>query len=148
MKSYADTSFLASLYLAGDAHHGRAVAAIARSRPRLPVSPFGLLELRNVFARQQKAGVLDRGAAEKCRGFIKKDMRDGLLEPMPLRAYAWIERAIRLTDDVTSRTGTRTLDILHLSLAQMHGAAAFYSFDKNQRLAAATAGFIVLPALI
>ncbi|OAM91557.1 type II toxin-antitoxin system VapC family toxin [Termitidicoccus mucosus] len=148
MKIYADTSFLASLYNDKDTRHGEAVtiAQAWTKPPRLPLTPFGMLELRNVLSRLQHKGQLRPGDARMCEQFVKEDLRDGILEPRPLRAYEWMEAAMDVTARVTPLTGTRTLDAMHIALAKLNGAKTFLSFDANQRKAAQASGFALLPA--
>ena len=150
MKIYADTSFLASLYIATDARHGDALAIYQTwtQPPRLPLTPFGILELRNVFSRLQYKGAMHMGDARLCEQHIKLDLKDGILEACPLHAYQWIHTAHDLVDKITPLTGTRTLDVLHLAIARLNGAKTLLSFDKNQRLAAKAAGFALMPSVI
>lgn len=148
MKLYADTSFLASLYLPDDKWHGDA-AAIAQTwpePPHLPLTPFGMLELRNVLARLQYKGRMHMGDARAFEQLVKEDLQTGILELCPLRAYEWMETAMALVDKVTPLTGTRTLDVMHIAIAKLIGARTFLSFDANQRKAAKAAGLALLPA--
>lgn len=150
MKIYADTSFLASFYIATDALHGDALAIYQTwtKPPRLPLTPFGMLELRNVFSRLQHKGKMHMGDARQCEQYIKQDINDGVLDARPLLAYEWMEAAMDIAEKVTPITGTRTLDVLHLAHARLNGAKTILSFDKNQRLAARAAGLAVIPATI
>lgn len=147
MRIYADTSFLASLYLVGDAHHGRAVAALQgwRGAPQLPLTPFGAVELENTFARLHHAGRLRAAEVRALMATVKADVGTGLLRSAPLRAYEWLEQSRDLARRITPQTGTRTLDCLHLALARMERATSFATYDANQRRAATAAGFVVLP---
>ena len=150
MKIYADTSFLASLYLVTDARHGDAIAISQAwtKPPLLPLTPFGMLELRNVFSRLQYKGEMHMGDARLCEQHIKLDLKDSILESVPLHTYEWLHTAHELVDKITPLTGTRTLDVLHLAIARLNGAKTILSFDKNQRLAANAAGFALLPVAL
>ena len=148
MRHYADTSFIASLYLPGDGCYARA-CAIAETLPEddsLPLTPFGMLELCNVFARLEWKGLLRRAESEALLREVKNDIATGFFSAEPLLAYAWMQAGIEVVRSVTPRTGTRTLDALHLAQARLHGATAFISFDANQRRAAAEAGFELVPS--
>ena len=147
MRIYADTSFLASLYLVGDVHHGRAVASLQtwRTAPELPLTPFGVVELENTFARLQHAGQLHAAEVRALMAAVKTDVGTGLLRSAPLRAYEWLQQGRDFTRLITPQTGTRTLDCLHLALARIDRATTFATFDNNQRRAALAAGFAVLP---
>jgi predicted nucleic acid-binding protein len=148
VKYYADTSFIASLYLANDRRFSEA-CKIATELPGdagLPLSPFGVLELRNVFARLEWKGVLHRADSEALLRELKRDVESGLFSATPLHAYIWMEAAMEAVATITPQTGTRTLDALHVALACLHGAKAFISFDANQRRAALAAGLNLVPA--
>jgi predicted nucleic acid-binding protein len=147
MKAYADTSFLGSLYIASDAKNAEALAIAQtwRAPPLLPFTPFSLFEFRNMLARLRHKGVLRPVAALQIEGFLKRDLTNGTLEAKPLHAYQWIEAALDISDTITPLTGTRTLDAAHIAFARLFNATSFISFDKNQRRAAASAGFALIP---
>jgi predicted nucleic acid-binding protein len=147
---YADTSFLASFNLPFDVRHGEAVAVVAAlpSRPALPLTPFGLLELRNALARLEWRGILHAAESEAIMSLVRADIVTGLYAATPLRSYAWMEAGMEAVRILTPRTGTRTLDALHVGMARLHGAKTFLSFDGNQRRAARAAGLKLLPATV
>ena len=150
MKAYADTSFLASLYITGDAHYAAAARIMQgwQAAPRLPLTPFGMLELLNVFSRLQFKGKMHAAETLVCEALVRQDLETGVLESMPLRAYEWMQVARDIVKNITPITGTRTLDAIHLAIARLNGAKTVLSFDKNQRLAAKAAGFSLLPVSI
>ena len=146
MTEYADTSFLLSLYLP-DANHA-AAAAHARTwthPPRLPLTPFGVFELNNALHRLLHKGRLQPADLPAVTQMIRSDVADGVLEDCTFEAWRWIDAANRISHQVTPRTGTRALNILHAAQAQIRGAKVFLSFDLNQREAAKLAGFNVAP---
>lgn len=147
MIHYADTSFLASFNLVNDARHAHAVAVVA-SLPvpaSLPLSPFGLVELRNVFARLEWKGMMHRAESEALMRGLRDDIDSGFYLSISLPSATWLETGLEIVRDITPRSGTRTLDALHLALARAHGCRIFLSFDGNQRRAARAAGFDLLP---
>ena len=147
MKIYADTSFLASLYLPNDARHGDALAVVNTwtVSPRLPFTPFAMLELRNVLARLQYKGRLHMGDARAFEQLVRDDLQAGILDAYPFHACEWMDATFALVEKVTPLTGTRTLDVMHIAFAKLCGAKTFLSFDTNQRKAAKAAGFALLP---
>jgi len=150
MKLDADTSFLASLYLDGDANHtvaGRIVGA-ATAALRLPLTPFGMAELLNVFMRMEYKGKMHAAETQTCMTYLAQDIASGVLEESPLPANEWMTRTQDMIKAVTPLTGTRTLDAMHLAIARLNSADTILSFDKNQRLAAKAAGFALLPVSI
>lgn len=150
MKYYADTSFIASLLLVSDAHHASAVAALDELPvlPGLPLTPFGILELRNVFARMEWKGVIHRAESEAFMRDLKTDTKAGFFSAKPLHAYEWMQAGMNAVATITPQTGTRTLDAMHIAQARLHGAKTLLSFDANQRRAAQAAGLKLIPASI
>jgi predicted nucleic acid-binding protein len=150
VKAYADTSFLASLYIITDNRHGDAVAVAQtwKTPPRLPLTPFGMVELSNVLARLQYKGLMHQGEARAIERLVREELEAGVLESQPLRAYQWLAATLDVVKNVTPCTGTRTLDAMHVALARISGARTFISFDKNQRTAAKAAGFDLVPATV
>jgi predicted nucleic acid-binding protein len=148
MKIYADTSFLASLYLAHDGNHGAALAVATawKTPPRLIYTPLAQLELRNVMARGEHQRRMTPGDTRACLQLVKEDITSGMLDARPLRAYEWLDASQKAIEQVTPLTGTRTLDAMHIALANLNGAKTFLSFDANQRKAAKASGFALLPA--
>jgi hypothetical protein len=148
MRSYADTSFLGSLYIASDAKNNDALAIAQawQAPPLLPFTPFALFEFRNMLARLQHKGILRPAEALQVESFLKQDLGNGTLEEKPLHAYQWIGAALDVADNITPLTGIRTLDAAHVAFARLFEADHFISFDKNQRRAAKEAGLTLIPA--
>ncbi|MBC8041045.1 MAG: type II toxin-antitoxin system VapC family toxin [Opitutaceae bacterium] len=150
MKIYADTSFLVSLYLKTDSLHAPAVAEVGswKQAPELPLTPFALVEIENTLSRLVHKGKLNTRETTALLGLIKEDVGGGFLRSAPLRAYTWLETARDLSRSVTPHTGTRTLDVLHLSVAHAEECTHLASFDVNQRRAAAAMGLKLIPAVM
>ena len=150
MKTYADTSFLVSLYIATDRHHADALAIVNAwsTPPHLYFTPFTQLELLNALSRLEFQKRITLSEVRACKKLVKQDLQTGVLESVPLHTYEWIHTAHDLVDKITPLTGTRTLDVLHLAIARLNGAKTILSFDKNQRLAAKAAGLALLPQSI
>lgn len=142
---YADTSFLAALYVR-DAHSERAAREQRRRRAPLPMIPLHELELRDairlcVFRRQMSSV-----QARKALAFLDDDLKTGVLAATDLSlAGVWV-RASDLSARHTTRIGCRSLDILHVAAALELGAVRFLSFDGRQRQLARRAGLRIGPA--
>ena len=144
---YADTSFLISLYFA-DSNHRRAVSYAATTwtvPPQLPLTPFGAYEFNNTLRHLLYRGVLRSADLAFIAQRLTRDLGSGMIEERPLEAYRLIDTANRLSRQITPKTGTRALDLLHVALAQIHGAKTFLTFDKNQASAAVLAGMKAAP---
>ena len=136
MSTYADTSFLVSLY-APDANSARAAQQAARAELPFLLTAFGELELIN--ALQLRVFRKELQAAEVSAAFaaFRRDTEQAVfaLKPLPVAAYG---KAIQIARSRTAHLGARTLDILHVASALALRADRFYTFDTNQlRLAKA-----------
>lgn len=144
MAHYADTSFLVSYY-GQDANSAAALAALSASPVSLPFTALHQLELRNAFELAVQRGVLNAGAVRLVWGVVLGDVRGRRLLRPPVDWPTVWRRAARLSIRHTQRLATRSLDILHVALAQTLGTREFFSFDQRQRPLAAAEGMIVLP---
>src|SRR5579859_6758589 len=121
MVAFADTGFLASLYLK-ESTSAQARAAIQAAPVVLPLTPLGMLELRNAFNRsvqRQRITVVERDAL--CAD-VEADIAGGFLVPTPVPADELHHTARLLSDRHTPTLGTRSLDLLHIAAALVLGA--------------------------
>lgn len=144
MSVYADTSFLAAIYLS-DAHTPRAAALLRKLSSPLPLTPWTRLELRNAIHLalfRKEIGISIQKAA---LNQVESDIRSGLLTPIVLSWSDVCQEAEKLADKYSATLGNRSLDILHVAAAVVHGARVFLTFDKRQTLLAQAAGLRVGP---
>ena len=141
MSAYADTSFLASLYVL-DASSALAAGRMKRAKLRLLITPFGELELTNAVALRLFRKELSASQVKAAYALIRKDLEDGVLRVNALPASAF-ERAKQIARRQTPRLGTRTLDVLHVASARALQADTFYTFDTRQAKLAAAEGLLV-----
>lgn len=129
MSSYADTSFLISLYTP-DANSSRAAEVMA-AKPTLLLTPFGELELLNAFELRGFRKELSRRQVKLAGNAFESDRESGIfsLRPAPTLLY---ELAARISRRRTFQLGVRTLDILHVASALLLKADAFYTYDERQ----------------
>jgi hypothetical protein len=137
---YADTSFLASLYL----HDANTPSAFdwmrVRSRP-LVFTALHRHELRNAvwqaaFQRRITVELANRALAD-----IEQDIAVGRLDPFPLDWGDACREAERIGDAHTAHLGIRSLDLLHLGAARSMRAKTILSFDQRQLAVAKAVGF-------
>ncbi len=144
MVAFADTGFIASLYLQ-ESTSAQARAAIQGTAVVLPLTPLAMLELRNAFNRsvqRQRITVAQRDALWQD---VEADIAGGFLVPTPVPADELHKKARQLSDRHTPTLGTRSLDLLHIAAALVLEAKEFFSFDDRQRKAAASEGLKVKP---
>jgi predicted nucleic acid-binding protein len=139
---YADTSFLASLYVL-DANSALAAAHMKRAQLPLLITSLGELELTNAISLRLFRKELPSAMVKAAHALVRKDVRDGvvLIRALPSTAY---ERAKQIARKRTPRLGTRTLDLLHVASALLLEAGSLWTFDSRQAKLAAAEGLRVL----
>jgi len=141
LSAYADTSFLASLYVL-DRSSALAAARMKRTKLPLLITPFGELELTNAVALRLFRKELSASQVKAAHALIRKDLEDGVLMVNALPASAF-ERAKQIARRQTPRLGTRTLDVLHVASALALQSDTFHTFDTRQAKLAAAEGLLV-----
>jgi hypothetical protein len=144
MVAFADTGFIASLYLEETTSQA-ADAALGKKRDPLPLTPLVTLELRNALNRavqRQRITIAQRDALWQD---VEADIASGFLVPMPVASGPLHDTARQLSDRHTPALGTRSLDLLHVAAALVLETKVFFSFDDQQRKAAASEGLKVKP---
>jgi len=131
VKTYADTSFLFSLY-ATDAHSLRADVWRQANPEPLPFTSFHRLELRNALSLawfQQRLTPLEIQAAWL---EVENDCAAGwLVARGGLWHHVLVDAQIYALNHTPS-IGCRTLDVLHVAAAKLIGTTEFCSFDIRQ----------------
>lgn len=139
MSVYADTSFLAAIYLS-DVHTTRAAAALRKWASPLPLTPWMRLELRNAIHLSLFRKEIQTSIQKAALNQVEADIQAGLLTPIILPwSDVWRE-AEKLADKYSATLGIRSLDILHVAAAVVNGAKDFLTFDKRQGALAGAAG--------
>ena len=144
MVAFADTGFIASLYLE-ESTSNAADAALGTNREPLPLTPLAALELRNAFNRAVQRQRITAAQRDALWQDVEADIAGGFLVPTPVASGQLHDRARQLSDRHTPTLGTRSLDLLHIAAALLLGARVFFSFDDRQRKAAASEGLKVKP---
>ena len=141
MSTYADTSFLVSLYVL-DANSALAAGRMERVRLPILLTPFGELELTNAISLRQFRRELQPSKVNAALSLVRKDLADGILQLKPLAASVF-DRAKQMARRRTAQLGTRTLDVLHVASALELQVEEFYTFDRNQEKLAKAEGLVV-----
>jgi hypothetical protein len=142
--AFADTGFLASLYLQ-ETTSPQARAAMQAAPVVLPLTPLAILELRNAFNRAVHRQRITTSQRDALWQDIEADIASGFLVVTPVASEELHVKARQLSDSYTPSLGTRSLDLLHIAAAQILAARIFFSFDDRQRKAAAAEGLEVKP---
>ena len=143
MNSYADTSFLVSLY-GRDVNSRRAIAFAEAHHPVFMVTPFGEMEFTSivyaVVARPKGWTVREARAIEEN---FTHDLQTGIWRWEDLPSESWA-RARELARRYAPSMGCRALDVLHVASALALAGDDFYTFDRDQAKLARAAGLHVL----
>lgn len=144
MTTYADTSFLGSLYL-GDSHSPRADQMLQTSRECF-LTPLHRAEWFHAIAQHVFRGTITKAKAGELQSLFEQDSMTG-----PWREVLVPEHALDLCADLGRRhgpkLGTRTLDTLHVACALELKADAFWTFDERQAKLAKAVGLKTLQML-
>ncbi len=143
MSGYADTSFLASLYLP-DANSPLAAGVMKRVRFPILLTPLGEVELTNALYLRVFRAELAARQVHAAQAMFRGDLAEGIFELKPLSVGVF-EKAMLLSRKQTPRLGTRALDVLHVAAALLHQADTFLTFGRNQGRLAENEGLRVLP---
>ena len=134
---YLDTSALLKRYIMEPA--SAAFEDFFSAHAPFHSSRLTLVEARSALARRRRAGQITRKLEADAFEELRTDLQDGVLELHAL-ADSHATHALHLLGKVPKVT-LRTLDALHLSIAQEIGATKFATSDRNQAEAARLIGF-------
>ncbi|MBZ5564589.1 MAG: type II toxin-antitoxin system VapC family toxin [Acidobacteriia bacterium] len=143
MSSYADTSFLVSLY-GKDVNSHSAIALVKRYRPVFLVTPFGEVEFTSIvlaIAARPKGWTVNEARAIE-ESFVR-DLQSGVWQWEDLPPETW-HRARELSRRYAPVLASRAMDALHVACALLLAADDFYTFDRDQAKLARAAGLAVL----
>ena len=147
--TYADASFLVSLYLR-DANSAAAAAFVKRQRQPLALTALQRHELRNalrlaVFRTKTSPVPVTEADARTALAQIDADLASGNLVECPLQWSEAMAAAERIGDAHTMTLGVRGMDLLNVAAAVAIKSRVFLTFDARQRAIAQAAGLKVLP---
>jgi len=131
LKSYADPSFVVSLY-SPDANTAAAARTMQGSSGDHFLTTFGELEVVNAMGLRVFRQEVSAAEARSSLIDFEKDVRDGVFHLREL-SDPILGRARQLSQQTTSKLGTRTADLLHVAAALELGVDCLFSFDQHQR---------------
>jgi predicted nucleic acid-binding protein len=141
LSTYADTSFLVSLYVL-DGNSARAAARIKSAGLPILLTLFNEVEITSAFYLRLFRKEIDPSQIRAAKSLFLEDIENGIFDIRPLSS-AVFDRAKVLAEKHTLRLGTRTLDVLHVASALVLKADTFYTFDLNQGKLAKAEGLVV-----
>ncbi len=137
MSTYADTSFLVSLYIP-DAHSLEAERLMA-TNPAVWLTPFHVAEWTHAVEQQVFRHVASRAEADQAHARFHQQRKNGLWMEAALPEFVF-DACAQLARRYAARLGLRTLDTLHVAAALELNAERFWTFDQRQKKLARAAG--------
>ncbi len=143
MKLYLDTSALVSLYYPES--RSERIAALVDGSP-LPFSSLHELETKNALMLKAFREEASPEAVRETLAAIETDLKGGSLVRPTVDWAETFRAAVNLATKHSRHVGTRSLDVLHVALAQAIGTERFVSTDDRQKALAKKAGLNVADA--
>jgi len=141
LSTYADTSFLVSLYVFDD-NSPQATAIFSNLAFPFVLTPLHEAEIVNAFYlrifRKESGEKQIRTSLE----LFGKDVRAGVFEPKSFSNEIF-RQAAQISSRRTAKFGTRTLDRLHVASAVFLQTEKFCTFDRKQAELARAEGLVV-----
>jgi len=133
---YLDTSALAKWYL--NEPFAEEFEAFIREQPTAAISRLSVVEFRCLLARRRRAGEITRAIESRVYASFEKDVGAGSLQVYPV-ADEHLIAALGLIERL-GRYPLRTLDALHLAIAQGIHCRRLATADKTMAAAGKAAG--------
>jgi len=136
---YLDTSALAKWYL--NEPFSEQFEDFIREQPTAAISRLTVVEFRCLLARRRRAGEVTKSIESRVYASFEKDVGAGFLQVYPV-ADEHLIAALNLVTRL-SRYALRTLDALHLAIAQGIHCRRLATADKTMANAGKAAGLDV-----
>lgn len=140
MGPYLDTSALAKWYL--NEPFSEQFEAFIQEQPTAAISRLTVGEFRCLLARRRRAGGITKSIESRVYSSFEKDVGAGFLQVFPV-ADEHLIAALGLITRL-GRYPLRTLDALHLAVAQGIHCRRLATADKTMAIAGKAAGFSVV----
>jgi predicted nucleic acid-binding protein len=140
MGPYLDTSALAKWYL--NEPFAEEFEAFIREQPTAAVSRLTVVEFRCLLARRRRASEITKSIESRVYVSFEKDVGAGFLQVHPVADEHLIAALSLITQ--LGRYALRTLDALHLAIAQGIHCRRLATADRTMAGAAKAAGLDVV----
>ena len=139
MRIYLDTSALAKAYLTEVASDN--VRSMIAQSSRTYISSLNITEMRCMLARRVRSGHFAADVETRLWAAFQTDISNEVFDLYPVQPTAYIEAAALI--DRINPTPLRTLDALHLCIAEHLEPDLFITTDRQLAKAAITIGLNV-----
>lgn len=134
---------MCSLY-APDAHTELVMGQLEKLSGVLILTWLHQVELRNALRLRVFRKEITPDQRKQSIRMFESDIVDGLYLRVHLQPEDVEREAERLSELYAEKTGTRSLDILHVAMANLSSTGPFYGFDKRQNELAHASGLDVM----
>jgi len=141
LSTYADTSFVVSLYVF-DSNSPQASAIFAELSFPIVLTPLLEVEIVNAFNLRIFRKELRETEIKASLELFGKDLRSGVFELKSVSNEIFRQGSL-ISSRRTAKFGTRTLDLLHVASAVFLRTDEFCTFDKKQAELAQAEGLAV-----
>jgi len=139
MRIYLDTPALIKAYLSEPGSDAVRSALVAAEHTY--ISSLNVSELRGLLARRALAGDFDATAEQRLWTAFQTDLLDGVFDFVAIEPDAFVQAAALIGRVAPAQL--RTLDALHLTIAEHIDPDRFFTTDRQLALAAQTIGLTV-----
>lgn len=139
MDTYYDTGALIPLYV-DEVFSGAVTDHTVSCGVPIPFSLFHRLEFENALRLKLFRKEIDSERLNRILSDIGDDLNSGRLVFRPVNWIDAFDKARSIGADVTAKTGCRTLDLIHVTIAVQWGCPTFLSADERQLAAAKMTG--------
>lgn len=136
----ADTSFLFSLF-GNDVNTPKAIARVKSLEHSITITALGEYELGNALRFSEFRKAISPGKADEYWSEYQTDLAAGRIVVSRCNLADLVAEANRISTKHTLAGGHRSFDILHIAGANLLGAEAFLTYDRNQRKLADLEGY-------
>ena len=144
MVTYADTSFLVSVY-AKDDNTERARAYFASNPEPICLTSFSRSEAQHAIRLQAFQGRITNSEMTQSLLRFERDEAEDFYQLLPVASGDLFLKTSQLSNRHTFEFGIRYLDLLHIAAAQLSNAERFLTFDLQQAKLAKAVGLQVKP---
>lgn len=139
MKTYVDSSALVAVYVP-EAFSVAARRAVQAAGP-VPFTALHRIEVVNAFDLLVGRGLITRQECRAIQVHLQEDVEGQRLVDTGVDLESVFADALTLSQRYAARFLTRTLDLLHVAMAQTISSTAFVSADDRQLAVAKATGF-------
>jgi predicted nucleic acid-binding protein len=138
LTTYADTSFIVSIYLEDE--HSKGAEQLISSGTRVWFTPLHYAECTHAIMQQVFHKNLPATDAQQAYSHLERDRATGLWLEVEMPEHAF-DLCADLARRYGPRLGVRTFDSLHVASALQLKAERFWTFDERQAKLAKAVGF-------